>query len=129
MNEFIRVTDEIPRISSMQKAAILLTELGEDIQLREQIYNILKLTPEEQQKLRTTMEGLGTYNPHNKLHVLRESQVLREALDYGIKKGIWSEEIENNRKKHMSKAEGGIREMVKENPQGIAQILKSWLDE
>lgn len=128
MNEFIRVTDELPKISGKQKAAILLAELGEDAYLKDKIYKLLNLSTEEQQKLRTTMEGLGNYNPDNKLHSLREISVLEEFFNYGIVKGLWTDEDKNRKHNTANTPEEKIKDMVDDNPQGVAQILKNWLD-
>lgn len=128
MKEFIRVTDELPKISGKQKAAILLAELGEDAYLKDKIYKLLNLSTEEQQKLRTTMEGLGNYNPDNKLHSLREISVLEEFFNYGIVRGLWTEEDKNRKHKTGTSPEDKIKDMVDDNPEGVAQILKNWLD-
>ena len=128
MNEFIRVTDDLPKISGRQKAAILLTELGMEPELRDKLYKLLKLTPEEQQKLRLAMEGLGPYNPENELHVKRENAVLEEFFSYGIKRGLWTEADKNRKVYSGNTPEAKIRNMVDDNPEGVAQILKSWLD-
>lgn len=128
MNEFIRTTDELPKISGRQKAAILLTELGMDIPLREKLYRLLNLTPEEQQKLRLAIEGLGSYDPNNTLHTRRENAVLEEFSNYGIKRGLWTEKDKNRKRKSNITTEDTIKNMVDDNPEGVAQILKSWLD-
>ena len=123
---FEKVSDSTPKISGYQKACILLSEIGsENNLLRQQIVDILKLSPKEVKKMNHAFKTLGVFNTKNKKVVLRENIVLQEAIDYGVKKGIFIP-VE-----HPGLADGTskIREMVNQNPDSIAQLIGTWLDE
>ena len=87
--------------------------------------DLLKLSPKEVKKMNHAFKTLGVFNTKNKKVVLRENIVLQEAIDYGVKKGIFTP-VE-----HPGLADGTakIREMVNQNPNSIAQLIGTWLDE
>ena len=87
---FEKVSDSTPKISGYQKACILLSEIGsENNLLRQQIVDLLKLSPKEVKKMNHAFKTLGVFNTKNKKVVLRENIVLQEAIDYGVKKRLF----------------------------------------
>ncbi len=107
-----------------EKAAVFLAELAD---ASEKVMNALSLTVLEKRKLLKAMQKLGKYNPNNAEQVAREQAVLKEALEYGKRKNILSSKVvvpaqERDKNKEMWNT-------VKENPDKVAKLLGSWLDE
>ena len=114
-------------MTGYEKIAILLTELGSETS--EKILNILKLSPSEMNKISKHIMSLGTYNPHNLLHVQKETAVLEEVKNFGELRGIYKEVA--------SKAGGflmvddnleNLKKEIPQRPEDVANVLKGWLD-
>lgn len=131
MEKFIKTAVE--ELSGVQKAAILLAELGP---LLNDKYNemmaYLKLTPEEMEKIRHAMENFKPYlqtEPKDIDEIYREQAVLAEAINYGRRKGIFhaipKDQLKNTHVKVEEKDE--IAAMVRKNPDAVAQLVSQWL--
>ena len=122
---FEMVSDKLPKISGYQKAAILLAEIGnpeDDSGYVQYIMRLLKLTPNQVDKLNQAYKSLGSFNPKNEKIVQRENLVMEEAFAYSQKKGFFTP-VESPRKKQQNE----IKAMVDKNPDAIAQLLGTWL--
>lgn len=128
MEKLIKQTEKTP-LSGYEKTAILLGELGTETSSA--VLKHLDLSFKQSRKIRKAMKKLGKYNPNDYKQVGRELQVLSETVFYlkrkieaSPKKADLSLQLnlntENDAAKHVSEA-------VKNNPDEIAKILKSWL--
>ena len=121
MNGFIKTT--FRKLSGVQKAAILLAEIGPLHNTNfSALEKALNLKPEEVARLNAAYKSLPAYN---KDFADSEIQVLNEALNYGQIKGIYkfSEKNQNSEKKSVAE------EFAKNNPKDMAQILGRLLKE
>ena len=114
-------------MTGYEKIAVLLTELGSEAS--EKILAILNLSPEQMNKISKNIISLGAYNPHNMLHVQRETAVLEEVKKFGELRGIYKEVAPKDGGFIMvdDKIESLKREVPK-NPEDIANVLRGWLE-
>ena len=124
MSDFIKTA--YPYISGIQKAAILLGELGSDAS--EAVFRYLHLSDSERSSLTATIRRLGKYDPRDERQVLRELAVLQEAIDYGTARGIFTAPRKQTGQGTSVRNPTDIARMAKTNPDAVARILKSWLE-
>ena len=125
MSDFIKTA--YPYIPGIQKAAILLGELGSDA--GEAVFRHLHLSDSERSSLTSAIRRLGRYNPRDKRQVLRELSVLQEAIDYGTAKGIFTAARKPVGQGDSVRNPADIAHMAKTSPDAVARVLKSWLEE
>ena len=127
MDNLIKISGSIPKITGYQKAAILLAELG--LETSKEIIEYLKLTPKEHKKLLNTYKKLGSY-PRNINDIIREEKVLAETLNYGKVKGIYTQiEKEDLQTQYLKKNQAQVSKMLNDSPDSITNIIKNWLDQ
>ena len=127
MDNLIKISGLIPKITGYQKAAILLAELGLETSKENKEY--LKLTPKEHKKLLNTYKKLGSY-PRNINDIIREEKVLAETLNYGKVKGIYTPiEKEDLQTQYLKKNQAQVSKMLNDSPDTITNIIKNWLDQ
>ena len=127
MDNLIKISGLIPKITGYQKAAILLAELG--LETSKEIIEYLKLTPKEHKKLLNTYKKLGSY-PRNINDIIREEKVLAETLNYGKVKGIYTPiEKEDLQTQYLKKNQAQVSKMLNDSPDTITNIIKNWLDQ
>ena len=127
MDNLIKMSGSIPKITGYQKAAILLAELG--LETSKEIKEYLKLTPKEHKKLLNTYKKLGSY-PRNINDIIREEKVLAETLNYGKVKGIYTPiEKEDLQTQYLKKNQAQVSKMLNDSPDTITNIIKNWLDQ
>ena len=127
MDNLIKISGSIPKITGYQKAAILLAELG--LETSKEIKEYLKLTPKEHKKLLNTYKKLGSY-PRNINDIIREEKVLAETLNYGKVKGIYTPiEKEDLQTQYLKKNQTQVSKMLNDSPDTITNIIKNWLDQ
>lgn len=127
MDNLIKISGSIPKITGYQKAAILLAELG--LETSKEIKEYLKLTPKEHKKLLNTYKKLGSY-PRNINDIIREEKVLAETLNYGKVKGIYTPiEKEDLQTQYLKKNQAQVSKMLNDSPDTITNIIKNWLDQ
>lgn len=127
MDNLIKISGLIPKITGYQKAAILLAELG--LETSKEIKEYLKLTPKEHKKLLNTYKKLGSY-PRNINDIIREEKVLAETLNYGKVKGIYTPiEKEDLQTQYLKKNQAQVSKMLNDSPDTITNIIKNWLDQ
>ncbi|MDE5797471.1 MAG: hypothetical protein K2H73_00370 [Treponemataceae bacterium] len=123
---FQMVTGQYRRpLSGKEKAAILLGELGGSA---EGIFE--HLTDAEVKKLRKAMRSLG-----KKVHWADETDVLAEANEWGVRKGI-AKPVHSDaeiaalvKTAERKEKENEFRTMFLQNPDAIANALGAWLKE
>ena len=119
MSEFIKV----PELSGLEKAAILITELGS--------FNTDKvlsfLSEQEKAKLFNAVGLLGNVG------IESEIRVLEEANRFGVKRGIAapvrSDKEIAEEMNSMSGKNSKLREYINQNPDSIASALSAWMRE
>ena len=127
MDNLIKISGSIPKITGYQKAGILLAELG--LETSKEIKEYLKLTPKEHKKLLNTYKKLGSY-PRNINDIIREEKVLAETLNYGKVKGIYTPiEKEDLQTQYLKKNQAQVSKMLNDSPDTITNIIKNWLDQ
>ena len=127
MDNLIKISGSIPKITGYQKAAILLAELG--LETSKEIKEYLKLTPKEHKKLLNTYKKLGSY-PRNINDIIREEKVLAETLNYGKVKGIYTPiEKEDLQTQYLKKNQAQVSKILNASPDTITNIIKNWLDQ
>lgn len=124
MSGFVK-TSEIT-VSGAQKAAILLSELGQANSI--EIFKNLKLSTKEMKKIRVAMELLGIYNPQNEYMTKREGMVLEAAVNYGIRNCGFKPHKVEVKKSYAEMEKDEVNKMVNQNPDAVANLLKAWLD-
>ncbi|MBQ6781112.1 MAG: hypothetical protein IJP62_07735 [Treponema sp.] len=123
---FQMVTDDYRRpLSGKEKAAILLGELGASADAV-----IDHLDDAELKKLRRAMRSLG-----KQVNWSDETAVLQETHSWGMRKGLVNpihtdaEIARFIKTSEKAEKESGIRDMMRKNPDAIAQALSAWLKE
>jgi len=119
-------TSEIT-ISGAQKAAILLSELGQANSI--EIFKNLKLSTKEMKRIRVAMELLGYYNPNNEYMTKREGMVLESAINYGIQNCGFQPHKVQVKKSYAEMEKEEVTNLVTQNPDAVANLLKAWLDD
>ena len=104
MEKFIKTSSA--KLSGLEKAAVLLAELGP-------AFN----------------KNLGSYNPavHGIGEILREESVLNEVIEFGKLRGIFHPVEKNRTGNSRFDISNGVSDMAKQNPEAVAKILSSWL--
>ena len=123
---FQMVTNDYRRpLSGKEKAAILLGELGGSAESLFEYFST-----DELKKLRKAMRSLG-----KRVNWQDESAALQETHDWGMRKGL-SNPIHTDseiaafiKTSEKAEKESGIRDMMRKNPDAIAQALSAWLKE
>jgi len=124
---FVRTTGEKQTLTGLQKAAILLGELGTDA--GQDVIACLNLTPEEMKKIRRAMKTLGPY-PRNMNDILREEAVLNETINFGKFKGIFHPiKKEDKQTRLVNENKNSVSQMLQDNPTAITNLIRSWLDD
>lgn len=125
-------------LSGVEKAAILLAEIGP-------LYNdnyaelekALNLSPAEMKKIRKAMEGLGQYHPARHgmevgmAEIKREEAVLEEVIEFGKRRGIFNPVEKSTIPNQYIRKDltNGLADIAKNDPEGVAKILASWIGE
>ena len=125
MAEFVK-SSEI-HISGAQKAAILLSEIGQAGSM--EIYKNLKLSKKDIKRIRQATESLGVYNPDNEYMAKREGMVLEAAINYGIQNSGFTPHKVQIKKSYAEQERDEVNQMVLQNPDAVANLLKTWLGE
>ncbi|MBQ7157866.1 MAG: hypothetical protein IJS09_00365 [Treponema sp.] len=123
---FQMVTNDYRRpLSGKEKAAILMGELGGSA---ESVFEYL--SDSELKKLRKSMRSLG-----KRVNWQDETAVLQETNDWGLRKGL-ANPIHTDaeiaafiKTSEKAEKESEIRNMMRKNPDAIAQALSAWLKE
>ncbi|MCR4742689.1 MAG: hypothetical protein K5866_07475 [Treponema sp.] len=127
MDNFIKISGSIPKLSGYQKAAILLGELGPEAS--KEVKEFIKLTQKENKKLRNAFKNLGPY-PRNINDIIREEKVLAEAINYGKVKGIYTPiEKVDLQAQYLKKNQAQVSKMLNDSPDTITNVIKNWLDQ
>ncbi len=114
-------------MTGYEKIAVLLTELGSEAS--EKILQILRLSPEQMNKIRKNILALGTYNPRNLLHVQREKAVLEEVRQFGEIRGIYRNVAPKNGGFLMAGSDlESLKNEIPKSPEDVANVLRGWLD-
>lgn len=123
---FQMVTENVRRpLSGKEKAAILLGELGGSA---ESVFD--HLSTAELKRLRKSLRSLG-----KRVNWPDETAVLQETHAWGLRKGLAdpihtdSEIAAFIKTSEKAEKESGIRDMMRKNPDAIAQALSAWLKE
>ena len=124
MSDFIKTADSAVKLSGIQKAAILMSEL---YGMYDTLIERLKLSQKETRALNREFKRLGKYDRNDEEQVRRENAVLEETLRFGMIKGIYTPPKKETPQEAMLR-KTGIRDMAQNNPDSIAKILNSWLD-
>lgn len=135
MEKFVKTTG--PKLSGIEKTAILLAELGPRYNNNyDALMDALNLSTDDKEKIRKAMLQLGSYHPaqhgtdYGMMEIRREEAVLNEVIEFGKRRGIFRplnpDEFKNPYiKKDSTK---GLAEMAKNNPKVVADILASWIN-
>lgn len=133
---FIKTTSQ--ELSGIEKTAILLAEIGPMYNNNyDALMDSLHLSVEEKTKIRKAMERLGTYQPARKefqtgmAEIKREEAVLNEVIEFGKRRGIFHPvEYSSIQGQYVKRdVANGFSEMVKNDPQAVADILSKWIGE
>ena len=134
MEKLIKTT--IPTLSGSEKAAILLAELGPFFNSNyDQLFGAMHLSDEEIRKIRKSMKKLGRYTPAKVSYekgmeqIKQEQAVLTEALEYGVRKGIVSKTTTSTETTLKDFIPSEIKNIANQNPEDVANVLRSWLGE
>ena len=130
--EFTKVGDGALRLTGPQKAAILLCEIGaspEGHGVAASIYKKLKLKPQQVKRLTEEITALGDYNPDNEKMVRRENSVLEFLYEWGKKKGFAVKELSDFETAKRTNLDPDYIKKLRDNPDIVTNVLKSWLDE
>lgn len=138
MGKFIKATEK--KLTGVQKAAIILAELGP---LLNDNYDVLmeklNLSADEMKKIRIAMKNLGEYRPakhgyeQGMAEIKREQSVLKEVLEFGRRRGIYTPPPEGEEDKFEKLVEKNnnqtINNITASDPEMLANILKLWIEE
>lgn len=130
MEELIKQTGSGPKLTSYEKIAILLGELDSEAYYK--VMSELTLTRKQVHKIRKAMKKLGKYNPHDYRQTIKETSVLSELLSFlksrnhSPSDSLRATSLKLNLNQNSN---SDMKDMVKNNPEDIANILKTWLKE
>ena len=134
MDQFIKTTT--PSLSGPEKVAILLAEIGPFFNSNyDQLYGAMHLSDEEIRKIRKAMKKLSRYAPAKLSYekgmeqIQQEQSVLKEALNYGVRKGIVSKTTGISGKTLKDFIPEDVKNIANQNPEDVAKVLRSWLGE
>ena len=134
-NSFIKTTK--PILSGPEKVAILLAEIGSLFNSNyDQLFEAMHLSTDEIKKVRKAMKKLGRYAPAYASsyekgieQITRESSVLEEVLDFGVRRGIAKMPAakETTHKALKDYIPSDLKNLANQNPEDVANVLRSWL--
>ena len=133
---FIKTTK--PVISGPEKVAILLAEIGPFFNSNyDQLFEAMHLSDEEIRKIRKSMKKLGKYEPgkvsfeKGMEQIKQEQSVLQEALEFGVRRGIAEMPAGNEvtHKKLKDFIPANLKNLANQNPEEVANVLRTWLGE
>ena len=135
-NNFIKTTQ--PILSGPEKVAILLAEIGPLFNSNyDQLFEAMHLSTDEIKKIRKAMKKLGRYAPAKTSYengmeqINKEQAVLKEALDFGVRRGIannpTTKEVTHKTLKDFIPSD--VKDLANQNPEDVANVLRSWLKE
>ena len=132
MEELIKQTGTGPKLTGYEKVAILLGELDNEAYYK--VMHELSLSRKQFHKIRKAMKKLGKYNPHDYRQTVKETSVLSELVSF-LKgrnhyqsSSLRSASLKLNLNQN-NNTDNQMKDMVKNNPEDIANILKTWLKE
>ena len=136
MDGFIRTTK--PALSGSEKVAILLAEIGPFFNSNyDELFEKMHLSADEIKKVRKAMKKLGRYAPAKKSNengleqIAKEQSVLQEVLEFGARRGIAklpaTKETAHRTLKDFILSD--VKNIAKQNPVDVANVLRSWLKE
>lgn len=138
MTKLIKTTATAKELSGVEKAAILLAEIGPFYNDNyAELEKVLNLTPAEMKKIRKAMERLGQYRPARHgmevgmAEIKREEAVLEEVIEFGKRRDIFNP-VEKSKipNQYIRKdLTNGLADIAKNDPEGVAKILASWIGE
>ena len=106
-------------LSGAEKAAILFSELGAAV--TEKMLPLF--TDKELKKLSRGFRCLDPYNPAT------DNRVLEAACNYGKAHGIFKPVARHYQEEFEHRKENAIRSQLGNNPEAVANILRSWLED
>jgi len=121
VENFIATAEPDIKLSGAEKTAILLGELG--MAISDDLLERVGLTDHEKKAVNRAFKKLGKYNPHSPYEARREVQVLQELMDYGSYKGI----LPPPKPDFYQQKQQEVLGMMKQNPDAVANLLKTWL--
>ena len=136
MDGLIRTTK--PALSGPEKVAILLAEIGPFFNSNyDELFEKLHLTTKEIKKIRKAMQKLGRYAPAKKSYengleqIAKEQSVLQEVLEFGARRGIAKLPAtkETTHKTLKDFIPSDVKNLANQNPEDVANVLRSWLME
>jgi len=119
--QIIRSTEPEIKLTGAEKVAILLSELG--MAVSDDLLKRIDITDKEKKALNKAYKKFGKYNPHNRYEARREVQVLQELMNYGKYMNI----LPPPKPDFYQQKSGEVLGMLKENPDSVVNLLKTWL--
>ncbi len=113
------ITVPVKPLSGAEKAAILFSELGASVTQK----MIPLFTDKELKKLSRGFRSLDSYNP------AVDNRVLEAACNYGKAHGIFKPVARHYQEEFEHRKENAIRNQLGSNPEAVANILRSWLED
>ena len=95
--------------------------------------NLITLVDEEIRKIRKSMKKLGRYAPAKVSYekgmeqIKQEQAVLTEALEYGVRKGMVNKTKTTSGTTLKDFIPQDIKNIANQNPEDVANALRSWL--
>ena len=121
MENFIATAEPDIKLTGAEKTAILLGELG--MAISDDLLERVGLTEQEKKAVNKAFKKLGRYNPQSRFEALREVQVLQEVMNFGAYKGI----LPPPKPDFYQQKQQEVLGMMKQNPDAVANLLKTWL--
>ncbi|MCQ2590733.1 MAG: hypothetical protein MJ179_09950 [Treponema sp.] len=129
MEQLIKQTSSGPVLNGYEKTAILLGEL--DNEAFHLVMEQLNLSRKQLNKIRKEMKKLGKYNPNDYRQTRKETSVLSEMVNFFRRINHAerkSEDLRINLNANIQHNDS-VKNLAAENPDAIANILKTWLSE
>ena len=136
MEHFIKTAT--PNLSGPEKVAILLAEIGPLFNSNyDQLFGAMHMSDEEIRKIRKSMKKLGKYEPGKVSfekgmdQIKQEQVVLKEALEFGVRRGI-AEMPAGNGITHKTLKDfipADLKNLANQKPEEVANVLRKWLGE
>lgn len=121
MENFIATAEPDIKLSGAEKTAILLGELG--MAISDDLLERVGLSEHEKKSVNKAFKKLGRYNPQSRFEACREVQVLQEVMNFGAYKGI----LPPPKPDFYQQKQQEVLGMMKQNPDAVANLLKTWL--
>ena len=121
MENFIATAEPDIKLTGAEKTAILLGELG--MAISDDLLERVGLTEQEKKAVNKAFKKLGRYNPQSRFEARREVQVLQEVMNFGAYKGI----LPPPKPDFYQQKRQEVLGMMKQNPDAVANLLKTWL--